>query len=99
MNITVTYFLNAVFEIAKLNYNAVSYRFIVNAQDQPITLKSHFWYAYIVLTDRLQVYNIGLDCHVSLQDVQVNLLTAMKIRRLINKPYAVTINVYTQTQE
>ena len=36
---------------------------------------------------------------MSLQDVQVNLLTAMKIKRLINKPYAVTINVYTQTQE
>ena len=35
---------------------------------------------------------------MSLQDVQVNLLTAMKIRRLINKPHAVTVNVYTQTQ-
>ena len=51
------------------------------------------------MSDRLQVYNLGLDCHVSLQDVQVNLLTAMKIRRLINKPHAITVNVYTQTQD
>jgi len=87
------------FEIAKLNYNASSYRFIVKSQQQPIKIELRFCHAYIAWIERLHVHNLGLDCHVSLEDLQINYFKAKKIRRLTTRPHAVTINVYAQTRE
>jgi len=62
-------------------------------------LESRFCYAYIDWTERVKVYNLGLDCCVRLKCLQINHFTANKVRRFMIKPHAVTINVYSQTKE
>ena len=87
------------FEVLSLPYNASFYRFAVNSQDQPMELESRFCYAYIDWAEWVMVYNLVLDCYVSLKDLQINHFTANKVRRLMTKPHAVTINVYSQTKQ
>ena len=87
------------FKVAKLPYNASFYRFTVNPQFQAIKLEPRCCYAILDWTKTVTVYNLVLECTLSLKCIGMNYIKARRVRQVLSGLHAVTLQVVTRNDE